>query len=175
MPRGWNAPASQDCAVTGGAANESWNFSPSTGRLDGMAQLRDIVIDCSHPASLARFWAAAVDGYAIAPYDDAEIARLRSLGIYDLEDDPSVLLEGPGPRLFLQRVPEAKQVKNRVHLDLASPSVDAEVTRLVGIGASVVERYESHVTLADPQGNEFCVTLARDDLFTASAGLRMEA
>jgi hypothetical protein len=126
----------------------------------GMAQLRDIVIDCSHPASLARFWEAALDGYAVAPYDSAEIKRLRSLGITDIEDDPSVLLEGPGPRLFLMRVPEAKRVKNRVHLDLAAERVEDEVDRLLSIGASLVTQYESHVTLADPQGNEFCVTLA---------------
>jgi hypothetical protein len=122
-----------------------------------MAQLRDIVIDCSHPAPLARFWAAALDGYEVAPYDDAEIERLRSLGIHDIEDDPSVLLEGPGPRVFLQRVPESKQVKNRAHLDLTAPHLEAEVTRLTDLGASVVERYESHIALADPQGNEFCV------------------
>ncbi len=122
-----------------------------------MAELRDIVIDCSHPASLARFWAAALDGYAVAPYDSEEIERLRSLGITDLEDDPSVLVEGPGPRLFLQRVPEAKQVKNRVHLDLTAARTEEEVDRLVNIGASVVERFESHVMLADPQGNEFCL------------------
>lgn len=122
-----------------------------------MAQLRDVVIDCSHPASLARFWAAALDGYAVAPYDDAEIERLRSLGITDLEDDPTVIVEGPGPRLFLQRVPEARSGKNRVHLDLTAVRAEDEVDRLVSIGASVIARYESHVTLADPQGNEFCV------------------
>jgi len=124
-----------------------------------MAKLRDIVIDCPHPASLARFWAAALDGYAVAPYDDAEIDRLRSLGIYDLEDDPSVMVEGPGPRLCLQRVPEARTVKNRVHLDLTADHPQEEIGRLVSIGASVVGRYESHVTLADPQGNEFCVMM----------------
>ena len=128
---------------------------------DGMAQLRDIVIDCSRPASLARFWAAALDGYAVAPYDSAEIERLRSLGITDLEDDPMVVVEGPGPRLLLQRVPEAKRAKNRVHVDIAAASVEEEVDRLVGLGAKVVERYESHVTLTDPQGSEFCVTLHR--------------
>jgi len=126
-----------------------------------MAQLRDIVIDCSHPAPLARFWAAALDGYAVAPYDDEEIERLRSLGIIDLEDDPTVIVEGPGPRLFVQRVPEAKRNKNRVHLDLTAVHAEDEVDRLVSIGASVIERYESHVTLADPQGNEFCVMLRR--------------
>ena len=126
-----------------------------------MARLSDIVIDCSHPASLARFWAAALDGYAVAPYDDDEIERLRSLGITDLEDDPSVLVEGPGPRPFCQRVPEQKRAKNRVHLDLTAADVDGEVARLVSLGSSIVETFESHVWLADPQGNDFCVMAAR--------------
>jgi Glyoxalase-like domain len=98
-----------------------------------MARLSDIVIDCSHPASLARFRAAVLDGYAVAPYDEDEIERLRSLGITDLEDDPSVLVQGPGPRLFFQRVPEPRRGKNRVHLDLASADVDGEIARLVSL------------------------------------------
>ena len=126
-----------------------------------MAHLRDVVIDCSHPASLARFWAAALDGYAVAPYDAEEIERLRGLGITDLEDDPTVIVEGPGPRLFLQRVPEAKRVKNRLHLDLTADRPEDELDRLVAIGASLVERFKSHLLLADPQGNEFCLMLPR--------------
>jgi predicted enzyme related to lactoylglutathione lyase len=96
----------------------------------------------------------------VAPYDEAEIERLRALGIVDLEDDPTVLVEGPGPRLFLQRVPECRQVKNRVHLDLAVADLGSEVRRLVNLGASVIETYDSHVWLADPQGNDFCMTRA---------------
>jgi hypothetical protein len=125
-----------------------------------VAKIRDVVVDCAHPASLARFWAAALDDYQVAPYDEAELARLRSTGIDDPEDDPTVLVEagsGVRPRLFFQLVPEHKIVKNRVHLDLASPDVDAEVARLVALGASVVARYDGWVTLADPEGNEFCV------------------
>jgi hypothetical protein len=43
-----------------------------------MATIGDIVVDCARPASLARFWAAALDDYAVAPYDEAEIERLRA-------------------------------------------------------------------------------------------------
>jgi hypothetical protein len=68
-----------------------------------------------------------------------------------------VLVEGPGPRLFLQRVPEAKTVKNRAHLDVVTQHLDAELARLISLGAKQVERYESHVLLTDPQGNEFCL------------------
>lgn len=127
-----------------------------------MASLRDIVIDCAHPASLARFWAAALDGYAVAPYDEAEIERLRALGIVDLEDDPSVLIVGPGPRVFCQLVPEGKQVKNRVHLDLAASDLDGEIARLISLGARMVETFETHIWLEDPQGNEFCVHAGAD-------------
>jgi hypothetical protein len=125
-----------------------------------MAILHDVVVDCRHPASLARFWAAVLDGYRVAPYDDAELERLRANGINDPEDDPSVLVESdPGvrPRLWFQLVPEPRRVKNRVHLDLRASDRVAEVARLVGLGASVIGEFDGWTTLTDPEGNEFCV------------------
>jgi hypothetical protein len=123
-----------------------------------MAKIRDVVFDARHPASIARFWAAALDEYDVAPYDDAELDRLRGLGIFDPEDDPGVLVEpGPaaGPRLCFQLVPEGRTVKNPVHLDLAAD--DAEAARLAGLGARVLARHAGWITLADPEGNEFCI------------------
>lgn len=124
-----------------------------------MARLHDIVFDCGHPASLARFWAAAVDGYAVAPYDEAELARLRGLGFNGPEEDPGVIVEpaGAGPRLYFQKVPESKVVKNRVHLDLLAADVEAELARLTELGARIVTRYPDWILLADPEGNEFCL------------------
>ncbi|MFI8525958.1 VOC family protein [Promicromonospora sukumoe] len=124
-----------------------------------MARLHDVVFDCRHPASLARFWAVVLDGYAVAPYDDEELARLRSIGVDDPEDDPTVLVEGPAgaPRLFFTAVPEPKSVKNRVHLDVRASDRDAEVARLVAAGASESARHRDWVVMADPEGNEFCV------------------
>ncbi len=124
--------------------------------------IRDIVFDCEHPASLARFWAEALDGYAVAPYDGAELRRLEEAGFAGPEDDPTVLVDGPprGPRLWFQRVPERKQVKNRVHLDLGSSDVATEVERLVRLGATELHRVESRVTMTDPEGNEFCIARA---------------
>jgi hypothetical protein len=125
-----------------------------------MAQLKDVVFDCEHPASLARFWAEAIDGYAVAPYDDDELARLRTMGVNEPEDDPGVLVEPatPGrPRLYFQRVPESKVVKNRVHLDLRADDVEAEAARLVGLGAIELHRDGTWITFRDPEGNEFCV------------------
>lgn len=122
-----------------------------------MARVRDFVVDCRHPASLARFWAAALDGHAVAPYDEEELDRLRAQGVLDPEDDPTVLVEGPpgAPSLFFQRVPEPKTAKNRMHLDLAAQ--EGELERLLSLGASVVERHPEWVVLADPEGNEFCL------------------
>ena len=126
-----------------------------------MALIKDVVFDCEHPASLARFWAQAVDGYQVAPYDDAELARLREMGVNDPEDDPGVMVEPPEPgqpRLYFQKVPESKRVKNRVHLDLKATDPAAEVARLIGLGATKLHDGESWITLRDPEGNEFCVT-----------------
>jgi hypothetical protein len=123
-----------------------------------MAWLHDVVFDCRHPASLARFWASVLDGYEVAPYDEAELERLRSKGIFDTEDDPMVLVErpgGPGPRYLFQLVPESKVVKNRLHLDLRGDDPAAELRRLVGLGARVLDEQATWVVLADPEGNEF--------------------
>jgi len=127
-----------------------------------MARLQDVVFDSHHPASIARFWAAALDDYQVAPYDDAELARLRANGIFDPEDDPGVMVEatGSGPRLCFQLVPERKTLKNRVHLDLRCEFVEDEAERLRELGATVVSEYDDHLLLLDPEGNEFCLFAA---------------
>ena len=124
-----------------------------------MAEIADIVFDCTQPAPLARFWAQVLDGYQVAPYDEAELARLRSEGIDDPEDDPSVLVEGGAgrPRLWFTRVPETKTVKNRVHLDLRSAQPDTELTRLTHLGARVTAEFDRLTVLEDLEGNEFCL------------------
>ena len=124
-----------------------------------MARLHDIVFDCRQPASLARFWAEALEGYRVAPYDEEELRRLADRGIDDPQNDPTVLVEGsPGqPRYFFALVPEGKVVKNRVHLDLAAEDPAAEVARLVMLGAVIVQEYAGWTQMADPEGNEFCL------------------
>ncbi|MFF4501515.1 VOC family protein [Streptomyces sp. NPDC001401] len=71
-----------------------------------MLRLRDIVFDCARPAATARFWAAALEGHSVAPYDDAELARLRALGITDPDDDPTVLVESANCRTSAAPAPE---------------------------------------------------------------------
>ena len=126
-----------------------------------MASLCDVVVDCDRPAALARFWAAMLDGYEVATYGEEEVARLRSSGVDDTEDDPTVLVVSPDSdvRFWFQRVPEKKVVKNRVHLDLTSVDADDEATRLVALGARLHDEQanEDLLVLSDPEGNEFCL------------------
>ena len=121
-----------------------------------MARLKDIVIDADHPAALARFWAAALDGYAVAPYDDAEIARLAALGLTP-ETDTSVMVEGPGPRLCFHLMPGPRSERNRLHLDVVADHREAEIARLIGLGASRAREGDGYTVLRDPEGNPFCV------------------
>jgi len=124
-----------------------------------MARIKDLVVDCHHPASLARFWAAVLHGYAVAPYDEAELNRLRQLGITSVEDDPTVLVEAElgGLRLFFQQVPESKVVKNRLHIDLEADDFDADLALIASLGGRATAHYQDHVVLMDPEGNEFCI------------------
>ena len=144
-----------------------------------MARDVQITFDCADPAGLAAFWAEAL-GYQVqgppegfASWDQA----LDALGVPpERRNDASAVVdpEGSGPRVFFQRVPEGKQVKNRVHLDVrAAPglagdarmaALEAEAERLVSHGATRLQRYEpappldsGHIVMADPEGNEFCL------------------
>jgi catechol 2,3-dioxygenase-like lactoylglutathione lyase family enzyme len=137
-----------------------------------------VVIDCADPDRLAHFWADAL-GYRLqdppAGFDNWT-DFLISIGVPEEDwNSASAVVDpgGVGPRIFFQRVPEPKTLKNRVHLDLnvgGGPSVardesrqrvTAEVGRLVGLGATqqrVAEvRGEFWIVMQDPEGNEFCV------------------
>jgi len=124
-----------------------------------VAQLKEIVIDALNPPTLARFWAAALDGYTVRPYDAAEIARLASFGLTP-ETDPAVALDGDGPTLFFQKSEQVKVGRNRIHLDLQCQSPDDEVARLVRLGATVRDVHPTYTVILDPEGNEFCVQRA---------------
>ncbi|MGH2760416.1 MAG: VOC family protein [Actinomycetota bacterium] len=121
-----------------------------------MAAIKDVVFDCARAAPLARFWAAVLDDYDVRPYDDEEIARLAEVGLTP-ETDPVVFVDGPGPNICFQQVPEGKTTKNRLHLDLTAADRRHEVERLIGLGASVYYEGAGWTTLQDPEGNEFCV------------------
>lgn len=121
-----------------------------------MAGLREIVFDCAQPARLARFWAAALDGYTVRPYDAAELAKLAARGLVP-ETDPAVLVDGPGPLLCFQLAARMPPAKGRVHLDVTTPDRRGEVARLIGLGASIAREAEGYTVMHDPEGNAFCV------------------
>lgn len=122
-----------------------------------MARLKQLVIDARHPAALARFWAEVLDGFEIRAYDDAEVARLAGLGLTP-ETDPVVILDGPGLEVCFQQVDVESVRKKPLHLDLASADRAGEVARLVALGATIVEVFDAHTWLRDPEGNDFCLT-----------------
>jgi len=106
-----------------------------------------ITIDCVDPRKLAEFWTAAL-GTTVAQDFGGEFLFL-------------VPPEG-GLSLGLQRVPEPRAGKNRVHVDFGSQDREVEVKRLVGLGATEKEKHEvpgfAWTVLSDPEGNEFCVS-----------------
>lgn len=122
-----------------------------------MGMLKQIVIDCRHPARLARFWAEALDDFEVLAYDDAEIERLAALG-FTPETDPCVIVVGPGLELAFQQVDVPDLGKRPLHLDLATSSRGSEVRRLVDLGATVKQEFDDHTWLLDPERNDFCVT-----------------
>jgi hypothetical protein len=121
-----------------------------------MATLKEIVFDARDPAALARFWAAALDGCAVRPYDDLEIARLARLG-HTPATDPNVAVDGPGPTLFFQRRAGLDTGRGRIHLDVHCASRTVEIPRLERLGARVRDVHDTYTVMLDPEGNAFCV------------------
>jgi hypothetical protein len=138
-----------------------------------------LVIDCTNPELLARFWAAAL-GYEFEPpptgfdnWDD----YWRDVGVPESElgigPDRIIDPDGGGPRIWFQVVPDSKTIKNRLHLDIHASGgrglpietrrqqVDAEARRLTDLGATrtcvMYEEGIDHyaVGMKDPEGNEF--------------------
>lgn len=141
-----------------------------------MATQVQVTFDCANPRAVAEFWKAVL-GYVDPPvppgfdsWDALEAAQpLEERGSRWACQDP----EGVGPRLFFQRVPEPKQVKNRVHLDvrvgpgLRGPerleALETEAFRLEKIGAKRLYLLEadgineSCLVMQDVEGNELCL------------------
>ena len=138
-----------------------------------------VTLDCADPAALAAFWAEVL-GYRLQdPPDgfDSWEAALEAFGVPpERRNDASAVVDpdGPGPRVFFQKVLKGKSAKNRVHLDVrAAPGLDgdermtaleAECERLVTLGATRLRRNEpappmsqGFIVMADPEGNEFCL------------------
>jgi hypothetical protein len=143
-----------------------------------MAYEFQVVVDCADPHELAAWWAETM-GWQVEPQDEAFIRQMIAAG-YATDNDTRVYngalvwKEGAAirhpeglqraPRVLFQQVPEARTVKNRLHLDLriGTDDVDQAVAGLTARGAKFLYkgRQGPHgwITLADPEGNEFCVS-----------------
>jgi glyoxalase superfamily protein len=143
-----------------------------------MAYEFQVTVDSGDPHGLADWWAETL-GWQVEPQDEAFIRRMISAGHAadsdtKLHNGALVWKEGAAirhpegteraPRVLFQLVPEAKTVKNRVHLDvrIGADDVDRAVAGLTARGAKFLHTGQqgpySWVTLADPEGNEFCVS-----------------
>ncbi|MDZ4266082.1 MAG: VOC family protein [Mycobacterium sp.] len=110
----------------------------------------DLCIDAADIHALASWWSEVL-GWPAEPTDDGDVV-LRAP-------------EGAGPDWLFLAVPEGKVVKNRIHFDLTPDDQDAEVERVIALGARHVDigqGDESWVVLADPEGNEFCILAAEE-------------
>lgn len=114
------------------------------------SRLHAIVVDCHDVKSQARFWSAVLQQPITYEAGDEAVVSAK---------------EGAEPELIFVPVPEDKGAKNRLHIDLAPDDRDAEVERILGLGARRVDvgqtGDETWVVLADPEGNEFCVLSPR--------------
>jgi predicted enzyme related to lactoylglutathione lyase len=113
-----------------------------------------VVIDCADLGRAAEFWTGVLG------YVREELGLGQYLGLFPAD--------GQGAEILLQQVPDKKQDKNRMHLDLRTPDLESEVKRVLGLGAvqltgQPLEEFgwRWHI-LADPDGNEFCVIQAPD-------------
>ena len=117
------------------------------------SMLSTIIVDCDDLEAGVNFWKGALG---------AEV---------EYRDDTYVFLDAmPGGLAFgLQKVPEPKTAKSRVHLDIMADDVEAEVRRLESLGAHRQAQVESWWVMQDPCGNEFCVIPADDAEFLDQA------
>ncbi|MDT0343873.1 VOC family protein [Streptomyces litchfieldiae] len=118
--------------------------------------IRHITVDCAaphEPYALAEFWSEVL-GHPVDAIDEPG------------DDEVALAVPDGQPTLLFVRVPEAKTLKNRIHLDLQpNRPRDEEVARLTALGATVVDdrrkpNGRGWVVLADPAGNEFCVEVS---------------
>lgn len=138
-----------------------------------------IVFDCKDPDRVARFWMAALGGYdfpvcvpeGFATWDEWADANNIPIEQRNLGRTLVDKQRGSRPDIFFLQVPESKQVKNRVHLDIkVAPglagverrtAIETEADRLTALGATVASRHDDpdgfHLVLQDPEGNEFCL------------------
>ena len=125
-------------------------MSNSDANDEPIGQLYEIGIDVDDLGRSAQFWSALL-GLKVADRHDSYLNFER---------------QGGGPIVYLQKVPEKKTAKNRMHIDIAVGDVDSAATRVEALGGSklqaVVESSAPWTVMADPDGNEFCLVLRQE-------------
>ncbi len=113
-----------------------------------------LCVDASDPKALGRWWAELL-GWRITFEDDEEVVLEPSAGSPE---------DGVSPDILFGKVPDARTVKNRLHIDLRPDDHDRELARAETMGATRVDigqgDDQTWVVLADPEGNEFCILRA---------------
>jgi hypothetical protein len=122
-----------------------------------MARLSQLVVDSRRPAPLARFWAAALDALRFDRTTTTRSPRLASEGRTP-DTDPCVILDGPTLEICFQEVEVPPMDKPPVHLDNSTPDRVHDRDHLVALGASIVQEFDHHTWMRDPEGNDFCIT-----------------
>ena len=126
-------------------------------------RIASVTFDCADALTVGRFWSAAI-GRPLDPEASVDFAAIGFAGHRDTVGWAPVERDD-GPTWMFVRVPEPKVAKNRMHLDLMASDPEAEVTRLVDLGATRVDDADEYgytwTVMADPEGNEFCVAKAR--------------
>jgi hypothetical protein len=119
-------------------------------------KLAAVTFDCRDALTVAEFWSAALD----RPIDPKSSRDFASISMPEHRDTRGWRLDAEPTWLFA-KVPETKIAKNRMHVDLAAPDHEAEVARLVELGATRVADMDEWgfkwTVMQDPEGNEFCV------------------
>jgi hypothetical protein len=116
-----------------------------------------VAFDCADALVVGSFWSAAIG----RPLDPGAVTEFASIGFRGRRDQAGWAPAEPGadPSWLFAQVPEPKTAKNRVHLDVVAADLEAEIARLVGLGATRVEDREEYgytwTAMTDPEGNEF--------------------
>jgi Glyoxalase-like domain len=125
-------------------------------------RIASVTFDCADALTVGRFWSGAI-GRPLDPDASSNFAAIGFAGRRDEAGWAPVEREHDPTWMFV-KAPEPKTAKNRMHLDVMAPDPEAEVTRLVDLGATRLSDIEEYgytwTVMADPEGNEFCVAKA---------------
>ncbi len=126
-------------------------------------KIASVTFDCADALEVGRFWSGAL-GRPLDPKASSDFATIGFAGRRDKVGWAPVERDHD-PTWMFSKVSEPKTAKNRMHLDVMAPDPEAEVSRLIELGATRVDDIEEYgyawTVMTDPEGNEFCVAKAR--------------